>query len=373
MPADRQVRIGVVGGRFGATFQFHEHPNCIVEAVSDLEADRRDHLMKVYRCAKSYDSLEKLLLDRNIDAVFLATPVPDHVRHVTMTMRAGKHALSAVPAANSLEECQKLVEVVRQTGLRYMMAETSYYHPSVISARRFYQEGKFGRIFSAEAEYHHPGLEELYFEDGKRTWRYGLAPMHYPTHCTSYLVGVTRERLTRVSCIGWGDDNPILKDNSYRNPFWNETALFRSETGTAFRVHVYWRGAERGTERGQWYGTKMSLFDRHPNGLGPMLVTETVGSEKDSGGFVRRRNDLAKFDQPNWWNTEMLPPALRHPSAHEGSHAFLTHEFVQAIVEERKPAVDVYEAVAFTAPGIVAHKSALRGGESLQIPRFDPS
>ncbi len=241
MPADRQVRIGVVGGRFGATFQFHEHPNCIVEAVSDLEADRRDHLMKVYRCAKSYDSLEKLLLDRNIDAVFLATPVPDHVRHVTMTMRAGKHALSAVPAASSLEECQKLVEVVRQTGLRYMMAETSYYHPSVISARRFYQEGKFGRIFSAEAEYHHPGLEELYFEDGKRTWRYGLAPMHSPTHCTSYLVGVTRERLTRVSCIGWGDENPILKDNSYRNPFWNETALFRSETGTAFRVQVYWR------------------------------------------------------------------------------------------------------------------------------------
>ena len=35
-----EVRIGVVGGRFGASFQFHEHPDCIVEAVSDLRARR---------------------------------------------------------------------------------------------------------------------------------------------------------------------------------------------------------------------------------------------------------------------------------------------------------------------------------------------
>ncbi len=35
-PSDNKVRIGVVGGGFGADFHFHEHPNCIVEAVSDL-------------------------------------------------------------------------------------------------------------------------------------------------------------------------------------------------------------------------------------------------------------------------------------------------------------------------------------------------
>jgi hypothetical protein len=33
--------------------------------------------------------------------------------------------------------------------------------------------------------------------------------------------------------------------------------------------------------------------------------------------------------------------------------------------------VDVYEAVAFTAPGIVAHQSALKGGEQMKIPSFD--
>lgn len=370
----KKVRIGIAGGRFGLGFQFHEHPDCVVEAVTDLREDRRNQLMQVYKCSKSYESLEKMLFDKNIDAVFCATPAPDHLKHVTMTLRAGKHVLSAVPAvAGSLDDCYKLVNEVKRSGLNYMMAETSYYHQAVISARQFYKEGKFGRIFASEAEYHHPGLEELFFENGQRTWRYGYAPMHYPTHTTAMLLAVTRERLVSVSCIGWGDDDPILKDNVYRNPFWNETALFNTNKGTAFRAAVYWKGSLRGTERGQWMGTSMSLFEPRPNGLPAMIVRERATTEKDSGGFVRRQAEVEKYDQPLWWKTDMLPEPLRHSSGHDGSHTFLTHEFVRSIVENRRPAVDVYEAVAYTAPGIVAHESALKGGVSMKIPQFDPA
>ncbi|MCC7498007.1 MAG: Gfo/Idh/MocA family oxidoreductase [Bryobacterales bacterium] len=373
-PAEKKVRIGIAGGRFGASFEFHEHPDCIVEAVTDLREDRRNHLMQVYKCSKSYPSLEKMLFDRNVDAVFCATPAPDHLKHVTISLRAGKHVLSAVPAvAGSLEDCDRLVSEVKKSGLNYMMAETSYYHQAVISARQFHKEGKFGRIFAAEAEYHHPGLEELFFENGARTWRYGYAPMHYPTHTTAMLLAVTRERLVSVSCIGWGDDDPILKDNVYHNPFWNETALFNTNKGTAFRVAIYWKGSVRGTERGQWLGTKMSLFEPHPNGLPAMIVREQATTEKDSGGFVRQQALAEKYDQPIWWKTDMLPAPLRHPSGHDGSHVFLTNEFIRSIVENRRPAVDVYEAVAYTAPGIVAHESALKGGVSMKIPQFDPA
>jgi phage tail protein X len=66
----------------------------------------------------------------------------------------------------------------------------------------------------------------------------------------------------------------------------------------------------------------------------------------------------------------MLPEPLRHDSGHEGSHTFITHEFIDALVHERRPAVDVYEAIAYTAPGIVAHQSALKNGERLAIPDF---
>ena len=368
---ERKIRIGVAGGGFGCDFQWHEHPNCIVEAVTDLRSDRRDKLSQVYRCGKTYESLEKMLGDRNVEAVALFTPAPDHVRHAVLCMNVGKHVLSAVPAAMSIEECITLVDKVKSTGLTYMMAETSYYQQMTISARKFNAEGKFGTIFSCESEYHHAGLESLFWDGGKRTWRYGFPPMHYPTHCTAHLVSVTGERLTEVSCLGWGDDDPVLKDNVYGNPFWNETAFFKSTRGTPFRVQVYWKGAHRGTERATWYGDKMSLFCADPNGQGPVIVRASGQTEKDSGGFTRQLAPFEAYPAPNWWATDMLPEALRHNSGHEGSHTFLTHEFISALIEGRKPTVNVWEAVAYTAPGIVAHQSARRGGEQLKVPQIE--
>lgn len=370
--AVKKVRIGIVGGRFGATFQWHEHPDCIVQAVSDLRPERLASLAKTYNCNNTYPSLEELIKDRNIDAVAVFTGAPDHVRHSVACLKAGKHVICAVPACMTLDEASELRDVVKQTGLTYMMAETSYYHQSVISARQWFKEGKFGEIFYSEAEYHHPGLDVLYVEDGKRTWRYGLPPMHYPTHCTSYLVGVTGERLTKVSCTGWSDGSQYYKDNDYDNPFCNETAFFTTDKGHGFRVGVYWNAPVRGTERGQWYGEKMSFFDPNPNGIGHVMVSFQDKMGTDDAGFARGEPKLEAYQQPEYWKTDMLPEPLRHPSGHGGSHTFLTHEFVDALVHGRKPAIDIHEALAMTVPGIVAHKSALQDGKQLNVPQFDP-
>jgi predicted dehydrogenase len=375
-PVEKKIRVGIVGGRFGATFQFHEHPNCIVEAVSDLRPERLERLKKVYKCSKGYESLEQLILDKQIEAVFICTPAPDHVPHSVLALKAGKHVLCAVPAAMNLEECKTLIDTVKRTGMTYMMAETSYWQQPTISVRKFYEEGKFGALFRTASVYHHPGLEVLYFENGKPTWRHGFPPMHYPTHCTAHLIGVTGERLSEVTCIGWGDGDPILKGNPYNNPFWNETAQFKTSKGNTMGVEVWWRGAQRGGERANWYGSKMSFFSANPDHSAKPSATivRTAGQiEKDDGGFERQLAAFEEYAVPEWWRTDMLPEPLRHNSGHHGSHTFITHEFIDALVNERKPAIDVYEAVAYTAPGIVAHQSALKGGELLKVPSFDPA
>lgn len=370
--SEKKLRIGIVGGRFGLSFFFHEHPNCIVEAVSDLRPERREKLMKKYQCSKSYNSLEELVKDKNIDAVAIFTEGPNHVKHVLECLKHGKHALCAVPAVwASLEEADVLYNAVKKSGLNYMMAETSYYQQSTISARKFYQEGKFGNLFYCESEYQHDGLAELFYENGKKTWRYGAAPMHYPTHCTAHLVSVTGERLTQVSCNGWGDDNPILKDNDYHNPFWNESALFTTSNGNPFRVNVWWKGAHLGCERAQWIGDKMSFYTPNPVGSESLLVQASNELGEDDAGFVRSKGKKQIYDQPKWWETDMLPEALRHNSGHHGSHTFITHEFVDSCLKQRKPTVNIHEALAYTVPGIVAHESALKGGVSLKIPQFD--
>jgi predicted dehydrogenase len=374
--APRKVRIGVVGGGFGGAFQWHEHPDCIVEAVSDLRPERRDRLMRTYRCSKSYNALEDLVLDKKIDAVAVFTEGPNHVKHVVEVMKHGKHAISAVPACmgGGVAEAERLLDAVKRSGLTYMMAETSYYQQPTISVRKLHEQGKFGEIYYAESEYQHAGLEALYFENGKRTWRHGMAPMHYPTHCTAFLTGVTGERLTEVVCHGWGDGDPICKENVYNNPFWNESALFKTNRGHAFRVNVWWKGAHRGCERAEWIGNKMSFYCGHPNGIGPVIIRSAAGrKEIDDAGFVRDLPEWEAYEQPQWWKTDMLPEPLRHDSGHHGSHTFLTHEFIEALTQQRRPAIDIREALAYTVPGIVAHESALHGGELMKVPQFDPT
>ena len=56
---------------------------------------------------------------------------------------------------------------------------------------------------------------------------------------------------------------------------------------------------------------------------------------------------------------------------HGGSHSYLVHEFVSAVAEGRTPACTARDAAHYTAAGAVAHKSALRDGEMLDVPHWD--
>ena len=258
-PRTEKLRIGVVGGGFGAAFHWHQDPDCVVAAVSDLRPDRREHLKNVYGCDKAYDSLEELILDDSIDAVAVFTEATNHGRHCVAVMDAGKHCISAVPVATSIDDCRAIVDAKVRNGVRYMMAETSYYRQETIAARRMYEDGVFGEILYCEAEYYHPGIgaenDALSKYNGERTWRHGLPPMWYPTHSTGFLVGVTGERLVSVSCLGETDDDPGFQDNAYDNPFSNESALFRTDREHMFRCNVMWNMWSHG-ERAQWFGER---------------------------------------------------------------------------------------------------------------------
>ena len=61
---------------------------------------------------------------------------------------------------------------------------------------------------------------------------------------------------------------------------------------------------------------------------------------------------------------------LGAPDGHEGSHHFLADDFVNAVNDSTLPPVNAWAAARFTLPGIIAHQSALRGGERLVVPDF---
>lgn len=383
----RPIRVGIAGGgSFGNQFHhFKDHPDCEVLAVTDLRPLRRARLMKTYRCEKAYRSLEEMVEDRRLDAVAIFTDGNLHVDHVVKSMKCGKHVLSAVPAAwGSYEQADLLYDTVKSSGLTYMMAETSFFSDFTISARKFSREGRFGELYLFESAYQHPGLEKLYFENGsdgppwekgRKTWRYGFPPMFYPTHNIGYFTGVTEERLVEVTCTGYGDDSPILKDNDYGNPFWNCYGQFVSDKGHVARIDVCWKGPVMPGHPTRWTGTSMSFYgNNHPGTalLPPTLVYHKDRLAKDVSGYEHQKNSTEPFVQEDWYRTEMLPEPLRVKGGHCNSHPFIIHEFIDALRKGRRPAVHVAEALAYTVPGIVAHQSALKGGERMKIRHYDP-
>ncbi len=352
--SDRKIRIGVVGGGFGAAFQWHNHPNCVVEAVSDLQPERCKRLMEVYGCEKSYESLEKLILDPNIDAVAVFTDAPSHARHCVDVMNHGKHCVCAVPAAWTLEECEQLTETKEKTGLIYMMAESSSYHSGLYNMKLIYEHGGFGRLIYSEGEYYHYNVDRPW---GYKEWRNALPPMWYPTHSTAYYIGVTRGRYTAVSCLGFRGKAERYANNAYNNPFSDETALFTTSEGGMSRINVAWGIQGAHGEVGRVFGELGSMSgNTFTAGKGIETAYEGIGDRKVTQ-LPDRRPPL---------------PSQMDAGGHGGSAGQITNEFIMSVIENRAPLVDVYEAIAMTAPGLVAHQSALKDGEQLKIPQFDP-
>jgi len=344
--SDRKVRFGIVGYgvcRFGAAFGFQDHPNVQILAVSDLIPDRRAGLMKACRCEKSYESLEVLVKDPRIEAVFVATDAPSHARHCMEALKHGKHVMTAVPATwGSIEEAEQLVETVRKTGLKYMMAETSCYRADCHAMREIFRAGGFGRLVYSEGEYYHYTAKPI---DSFKGWRIGSPPLWYPTHSTAYYVGVTGKRFTSVSCAGFRGDFPSIQPgaNRYDNPFSDEIALLRTSEGGASRMSKLRAVRGRIVETGRVFGERGWMDDTGYHGVAKNLP------------------DTAR---------PPLPPGVPG-GGHGGSHGLLADEFVTAILEDRRPLVNVYEALAMTVPGIVAHQSALKDGETLNVPQYD--
>jgi len=104
----------------------------------------------------------------------------------------------------------------------------------------------------------------------------------------------------------------------------------------------------------EWFGAEVSAF--MPSWSGQPFIVSRQGQE-----------DIRSH--PDYFH--LLPEPMRHASGHGGSAVFISAEFVNALLEDREPAIDVYESLAMTVPGLVAHQSALKDGEQLTVPQFD--
>ncbi|MBU8868902.1 Gfo/Idh/MocA family protein [Paenarthrobacter aromaticivorans] len=389
--------IGVLGvGQFGSQFAhlFKLHPGVSAVYVVDELPERATAAQERWGLDGVLGSFEELL-ESDVDAVAIFTQRWTHGPLVERALRAGKHVYSAVPMAISESEIERIIQAVRETKLVYAMGETSYYNPATVFARQQHAAGKFGRIFYTEGDYVHDmdlGFYEAYQYSGGERWKETASypPMLYPTHAIGGVLGAVPGHAVSVSCIGVKDDRGdgvFDKDVSmFANDFSNATALFEMNDGGAMRTNEMRRvgyPSHLRESRFRFFGTEASF---------EQLATTTVWQDKTKVEDVSEQVETKPTMSADDPSLADVAPELRDafisglapvhdqsrlpeeflgaPNGHEGSHQFLVDDFVTAVNNRTLPPVNAWVAARFTLPGIVAHESALRGGERLPIRDF---
>lgn len=393
------ISIGLVGlGSFGSCFAelFKNHPLVSRVALCDREPERirqfaeKESWKDKFHPRDAYDSLEAICRS-DVDALVIITQPWLHAPQCLAALEAGKHVYSAVPIISIpdgdeiLGWCDRLVNACRKTGLSYMLGETTYFRPQTMFCRRKAAEGAFGDFIYAEGEYFHDvDSAECNLRDVEKSRATGQAgregmekarsyrergilsgPMHYPTHSTSGPVSVMKAHALKVTGYGYRNQN---QDPFFVNyAFSNETATYKMSNGSTVRICEFREvaGAIGDSETFRILGTRGSFCEDHwrENGRTAPMTAQPL---------TTRRLRVEEMRDP-------LPPevlgAYRRCATdsdvyggHGGSHAYLANEFVEAVAHRRQPAINIWEAVRYMAMGVMAHKSALRDGETLDVP-----
>ncbi len=390
------ISIGLVGlGAFGSAFAdlFKKHPAVDRVALCDREPERiekwakRDDWQDKFDERDAYPDLDAIC-QADLDALVVITQPWLHAPQCLQALESGKHVYSAVPILSVpdgdeiLDWCEKLIEACRKTGKHYMLGETTYYHAESMFCRRKAAEGAFGDFVYAEGEYFHDvdancnlrevqkhrtssvsGQEWLRRKQAYEARGIRNGPMHYPTHSTSGPVCVMNAHAVKVTCHGYANRNedPYFADAAFSN----EMALFKMSNGATVRICECREIARSGAEAFRVYGTKGSYHDgtwetnRRDAPLSAKALETATPSKEEM------RDPLPPAVEQAWYDTSKESVDY---GGHGGSHAYLVHEFVDAVANARTPAINIWEAARYMAMGVMAHKSALQDGESLDVP-----
>lgn len=356
----KQYRVGVVGISRGSSYAriFSKDRRARVTAVCDLEPKNLE------KAAQTYDLSDQQLftdydtfLAQDLDIVVVGTPIPFHAEQVVKAIEAGKHVLSEVTAADSLEGCRRIYDAVKASKCKYMLAENYIFLDYIQQWKKYVDRGLLGRIHYAEAEYVHD-IRHLLVDkgSGQTFWRTYRPPVHYCTHCLGPLLFLMGDDYI-VKATASGNKNTIMPE------FWPSTidmqvALFETKQGRAIKI------------------LRSQVTPREPH-----IVTYSVYGTKgfietgrtpgyDTVGLRYFEGIDSKTIPVNCNGTQLDAPAEAIGGGHGTSDYYVAQVFLDAIEQDKEPPVNVDRALELTIPGLIAQEAAVQGHVWLDVPRL---
>jgi len=374
MPSDRKVRVAIVGLGFGSEFIpiYQQHPNAELVAICRRNKAELDRCGEQFGIKTRYTDFDELLKDKDIDAVHINSPIPDHGPQTIKALKAGKHVACTVPMATEKEDIREIIRLQRETGKTYMMMETVVYAREYLFAKELHDRGVLGRIQFLRGSHQ----QDM---DGWPDYWPGLPPMWYATHCVSPCLGILSTvdkpaMAESVVCHGSGRIRESLIPK-YGSPFAVQSATFKimGSDVVAEVTRSLFDTARQYRESFDVTASNVSFEWQQVEGEDPVLHTRGLPE-----GQIPRRVKVPDY-------AGRLPESIRkftgaihdatHLSfvqggGHGGSHPHLTHNFLMAVLGTQHAFPDAPTSANWTLVGICAHESAMKGGDRVQIPVY---
>lgn len=297
------------------------------------------------------------MLKSDIDAVIVATEAIYHVPIVKKAMEAGKHVLSEIPSINSLEEAYELKKIVAShPDLIYMAAENCCYWAFIEVWKKMREQGDFGDIVYAEAEYLHALRPEEFSPDNypKNHWRTYNPAIKYITHELGPLLYIMDDRAVSVTCFE--------SDINY-NPYFpekkaNGIALIKTAKGAVIRILICFGAYVHFDHNYRLMGTRGNIH------------TDLRVEVYDAHSFATLHSVPDSYGKPIEIPISTMYEGEDAKGGHGGADKKMLADFILCVAEGRKPILDVDFGINMSLPGILAHESAVQGGVPMEIPQF---
>ena len=368
---DKQFNVAMIGLGFGAEFIpiYQSHPNANVYAICRRNETELNKTGDQFGIEKRYASYEQVLADPDVDYVHINSPIDDHAWMSLQALDAGKHVICTVPMATTIDECRQIVDKVKETGLKYMMAETVVYSREFLFIKEMYDSGELGKIQHLAAS--HP--QDM---DGWPEYWQRMIPMHYATHVVSPCLGLVNGLAEYVSCFGSGTVRDDIAEKSGTR-FAVESCHIKVKESdiTAHIWRFLYDVARQYRVSFDVYGTLTSfewtLVENEPHVIHTAKKPESEIPEKvEVPDYAHLLPEpIQRFTLPQEiHDADHL--SFIQGGGHGGSHPHLVNEFLQALIEDRDPWPNAVTSANWTCVGICAHESAEKDGQIVQLPEF---
>jgi len=384
-----KFNVAIIGLGFGTQFIpiYIRDPRANMYAICRRSEQELNLIGDTFGVEKRYTKYEDVLADPAVDYVHINTPIKTHGSMSIAALKAGKHVMCTVPMAISVDECRQIVELVKETGLKYMMAETVLYSREYFYVKELFENGELGTIQFLQGSHHQD------MDGWPDAWP-GLPPMYYSTHCISPCLAIAQGEAEYVSCFGSGSIRAELA-SIYGSPYAVETShiKIRDSNLTARVYRSLFDTARQYRESFDVFGTKKSIEWPLIEGDGLILHTAKL-SQEESAEKVNAPDyahllpeeirpfttkTFLELDEYKHLASDGADPDGTHShlvtdpgslEGHGGSHPHLVHEFISAISEDRYPFPNDVQSANITCAGILSHESAMKGGERIPLPDF---